>query len=166
MKELLLSYAAFNAWANDQLLQTIAATTPAQQEQELVSSFPTIRRTVLHLLDSNSIWWQRIQLQEKIIRPSDAFEGDFAALAKALRAVDNQWLEYVQRAQEHLFTHEFLYYDLKRQPQKSQVAQVLLHLFNHGTYHRGQLVTMLRQVGVEKIPGTDFILWSRKNKSL
>jgi uncharacterized damage-inducible protein DinB len=39
---------------------------------------------------------------------------------------------------------------------------MLLHLFNHNTYHRGQLVTMLRQLGMDKIPATDFIVWSRK----
>ncbi|MGZ3851281.1 MAG: DinB family protein [Flavisolibacter sp.] len=39
---------------------------------------------------------------------------------------------------------------------------MLLHAFNHGTYHRGQLVNMLRQLGVDKIPGTDFIAWSRR----
>jgi uncharacterized damage-inducible protein DinB len=39
---------------------------------------------------------------------------------------------------------------------------MLLHLFNHGTYHRGQLVNQLRQLGIAKIPPTDFIIWSRK----
>jgi uncharacterized damage-inducible protein DinB len=42
------------------------------------------------------------------------------------------------------------------------VYQILLHLANHNTYHRGQLVNMLRQLGVEKIPQTDFVVWSRK----
>ncbi|MCW3088046.1 MAG: hypothetical protein JWQ78_1432, partial [Sediminibacterium sp.] len=41
------------------------------------------------------------------------------------------------------------------------VKEILLHLFNHGTYHRGQLVTLLRQVGVEEIPRTDYIEFSR-----
>ncbi|MBD0288544.1 MAG: DNA polymerase, partial [Flavisolibacter sp.] len=42
--------------------------------------------------------------------------------------------------------------------------QMLLHLFNHGTYHRGQLVNMLRQLEVSPIPQTDFIVWSRRKK--
>jgi uncharacterized damage-inducible protein DinB len=40
--------------------------------------------------------------------------------------------------------------------------QVVMQVMNHGTYHRGQIVNMLRQVGQQKIPGTDFILWCRK----
>jgi uncharacterized damage-inducible protein DinB len=39
---------------------------------------------------------------------------------------------------------------------------MMLHVFNHGTYHRGQLVNMLRQLGIEKIPPTDFSVWSKK----
>ncbi|TCJ17854.1 hypothetical protein EPD60_06625 [Flaviaesturariibacter flavus] len=162
MKELLLSYAAYNAWADEQLLQTIATLTPEQQEQELVSSFPTIRRTVLHLCDAAGIWWQRIQLQEKIVRPSDNFAGDFTALAALLRRLDAQWLDYVQRAPQHLFTHEFIYRDGKGVQHKSPTWEVLHHIFNHGTYHRGQLVTMLRQVGCTQVPGLDFVLWSWK----
>jgi uncharacterized damage-inducible protein DinB len=42
---------------------------------------------------------------------------------------------------------------------------MLLHVFNHGTYHRGQLVTMLRQLGIENIPATDFIVWSREKNT-
>ena len=41
-----------------------------------------------------------------------------------------------------------------------------LHVFNHGTYHRGQLINMLRQLGVEKLPQTDFIVWSRNKEMI
>jgi uncharacterized damage-inducible protein DinB len=38
---------------------------------------------------------------------------------------------------------------------------LLTHIFNHSTFHNGQLVTILRALGVEKIPSTDFIFWVR-----
>ena len=41
---------------------------------------------------------------------------------------------------------------------------MLHHVFNHGTYHRGQLINMLRQLGVEKLPQTDFSVWTRSQK--
>ena len=162
MKELLLSYAQFNAWADDALLQTIRTLSPEQVEQELTSSFPSVRRTLLHLLDAASIWWQRLQLQEKILRPSDSFGGDTEALALAIKKIDQQWIEFVQRSQEHVFQHEFIYHDLRGTQHKSVTGHMLQHVFNHGTYHRGQLVTMLRQLGVTTIPNTDYIAWTRK----
>ncbi|TCZ67727.1 DinB family protein [Flaviaesturariibacter aridisoli] len=162
MKELLLSYAQYNAWANEALLGAICALPAEQQERELVSSFPSLRRTLLHLLDAASIWWQRVQLQEKVVRPSDSFGGDGDALALALKKIDAQWLEFVQKAGEHVLQHEFIYLDSKRVQHKSVTGHVLQHLFNHATYHRGQLVTMLRQVGAPTVSNTDYIAWSWK----
>lgn len=160
MKELLLSYAHYNAWANDTLLQPVRLLSDAQLDQELVSSFPSIRRTLLHLLDAAGIWWQRVQLQEKITRPSEHFTGDGAALVQAIQKIDQQWLELVQRSNEHVFHHEFIYKDFRGVQHKSETGHVLQHLFNHAAYHRGQLVTMLRQVGVTTIPNTDYIGWT------
>jgi uncharacterized damage-inducible protein DinB len=58
----------------------------------------------------------------------------------------------------------FHYQNTKKEQFKQPIYQVLLHMFNHSTYHRGQLVTMLRQLGVQKLPSTDFIVWSRRKK--
>jgi uncharacterized damage-inducible protein DinB len=162
MKELLLSYAAYNAWANGLLLDVIRVLPEETQRKEVVSSFPSLRATLLHLMDAESMWWQRLQLQEKVTRPSETFEGDGRMLAAAIQQLDQQWLEYVTRSGEHVLEHVFHYQNTKREQFKQPVWQMLQHLFNHSTYHRGQLVTMLRQVGVEKIPGTDYIAFSRK----
>jgi uncharacterized damage-inducible protein DinB len=77
---------------------------------------------------------------------------------------NRQWTVWISNSQEHMFQHEFIYLNLKKEQFKQPVYQVLVHVFNHGTYHRGQLVTMLRQLGIEKIPQTDYIVWSRKNR--
>ncbi|RYY89152.1 MAG: hypothetical protein EOO15_07000 [Chitinophagaceae bacterium] len=164
MKSLLLSYAQYNVWANDLLLQAIRPLTTEKLTQEVASSFPSLRQTLLHVMDAESIWWQRLQLQEKVIRPSESFAGDTEALALAIRKLDQQWLDFVHKSGEHVLTHEFIYLDWKRQQHKSVTAQMLLHVFNHNTFHRGQLVTMLRQLGETAIPATDYILWTRLKK--
>jgi uncharacterized damage-inducible protein DinB len=43
--------------------------------------------------------------------------------------------------------------------------EMLAHVFNHNTYHRGQLITMLRQVGVTDLPQTDLIFFYRQTKT-
>ncbi|HMX78573.1 MAG TPA: DinB family protein, partial [Chitinophagaceae bacterium] len=58
--------------------------------------------------------------------------------------------------------HTIQYYNTKKENFKQPVWQIVLHVVNHSTYHRGQLINMLRQVGVEKLPHTDFIYWTRK----
>lgn len=162
MKELILQYASYNQWANHLLLATVSSLPPVQQEQEIKSSFSSVYKTVLHLLDAESIWWQRMKLQERIEVPSHTFNGTLAELVNRLEEQDRQWQAWVSTANENAIQHEFIYYNTRKERFKQPVYQMLLHLFNHNTYHRGQLVTMLRQLGVEKIPATDFIVWSRK----
>ena len=162
MKEIILQYATYHTWANNLLLSTIQSLTEEQQHAELQSSFPSLYKTALHMLDAESIWWQRLKLQEKIERPSDTFSGNMAALSSLLQQQNRQWQDWVAGANELALQHEFIYYNSRKERFKQPVYQMLLHLFNHGTYHRGQMVTMLRELGVDKVPATDFIVWSRK----
>lgn len=162
MKEIILQCATHNSWANNLLLAAVLNLTEEQQNTEIKSSFPSLYKTVLHMLDASSIWWQRLKLQEKIDKPSETFSGNMQVLSNALQQQDKGWQEWVSNANENALQHEFIYYNSRKERFKQPVYQMLLHLFNHNTYHRGQLVTMLRQLGVEKIPATDFIVWSRK----
>jgi uncharacterized damage-inducible protein DinB len=166
MKEILTQLSAYNIWANQQLLDTIYPLPEEKQIQEVASSFNSLFKTVLHMLDAESIWWQRMKLQERITKPSDGFNGDMKEAGNALLNQDRQWAEWIGNANEHQLVHVFHYQNTKKEQFKQPIFQMLLHAFNHGTYHRGQLVNMLRQLGVSKVPATDFIVWSRKGEKV
>ena len=164
MKELLFPFSQYHVWATGLLLDAIQALPPEQQQAEVPSSFNSLYKTILHLWDAESIWWQRLKLQERITRPSEGAYATINDVSNGLLQQSRQWRDWVANAQEHMLQHEFIYQNSKKEQFKQPVYEMLLHLFNHGTYHRGQLVTMLRQLGVETIPATDFIIWSRKLK--
>lgn len=161
MKTLLLQYARYHDWANRQLLAASEKLSPEQQRATVSSSFPSVWATILHMWDAEAIWWQRLRLQERIVAPSSHFEGTLPEMAAGWQQQTQVWLKWLEQAPEHALQHEFIYHNTKREQFKQPTFQVLLHLFNHGTYHRGQLVTLLRQAGQQKIPATDFIVWSR-----
>ena len=163
MKELLTQYAAFNLWANQKMTDAIMLLPEEKINAEIISSFPSLFKTVLHLLDGESIWWQRLKLQEHIERPSETFTGSFEELQKKLLQQSSLFSEWVSNANEPQLQHVFAYIREKEQ-NKQPVWQMLMHLFNHNSYHRGQLVTMLRQSGVTKIPSTDFAAYLRSIK--
>lgn len=165
MKELLLQFSAYSLWANQLLLDSILQLPEEMHTQEVPGSFNSLQKTLLHMLDAECIWWQRMKLQERITRPSETFAGDTRDLAAQLIKQNRQWSEWVSSAQERMLQHVFIYQNTKREQFKQPMYQMLLHLFNHGTYHRGQLVTMLRELGVTRIPQTDFIVWSRSRKA-
>ncbi|HPH85031.1 MAG TPA: DinB family protein [Ferruginibacter sp.] len=162
MKKILLQYAAYNVWANQRMTDCVSNLTDEQINQEIVSSFSSIYKTVLHLWDAETIWWNRVKLIESKQWPSLGFEGSIIELSNNLLHQSKQWKEWIDLATDATLEHEFIYRNSKRDQFKQPVFEALQHLFNHQTYHRGQLVTMLRQVGVKKVPNTDMIAFSRK----
>ena len=161
MKTLLTQFASYNLWANGLLVACIRALPPALHTQPVSSSFPHLSALMLHLWDAESIWWQRVKLQETVLVPSATQPANMEIISNGLLEQSRQWANWVQRAQPHMLEHEFIYRNSKKEAFKQPVAQVLLQVFNHSTYHRGQVVSMLRQLEVTSIPQTDFIVWSR-----
>lgn len=164
MKEILKELAAYNIWATQKITDLIL-TLPAEKHQEDVrSSFTSLHKTLMHMWDAESAWWQRMKLQERIQIPSENFSGDTADLVKGLYQQSKLWEEWISAAGEHALDHVFMYTNAKREQYKQPIYQMILHVFNHGTYHRGQLITMLHQLGVGKLPQTDFVIFCRARK--
>ena len=164
MKELLKQYATYNIWANQRLIDVILALPEEKQLAEVPSSFNSLYKTVLHMWDAESGWWQRMKLQERTIFPSNNFNGTMKDIANGLLQQSKQWEEWVGNTSELMLEHVFQYQNVKGEQFKMPIYQMIHHVFNHGTYHRGQLINMLRQLGVEKLPQTDFSLWTRVKK--
>jgi uncharacterized damage-inducible protein DinB len=162
MKKLLLQYAAYNVWANQRIVDCISNLTDDQIKGEINSSFKSIYATLIHLWDAESIWWQRVKLQEIIDVPGSQFNGSILELGTNFLKQSKQWKEWVDLATDAALDHEFIYRNSKKEQFKQPVYEALLHLFNHQTYHRGQLITMFRQSGLENIPNTDLIAFCRK----
>ena len=162
MKELLRQLARYHYWANQLLTERLLQLDAAQQSQEIPSSFPSLQKTILHMWDSESVWWQRLKGAENVLLPSQTFNPGFKESVIGLLQQDQLWMEWANASGKEDFKMLLAYTNSKGEHFEQPIFQVALHVFNHGNYHRGQLVTMLRHLGVENIPGTDFIVWTRK----
>jgi len=163
MKELLQQYAAYNIWATRLLTDRINKLTEEQINKEIISSFPSLYKTLQHMWLAEEVWWQRLKLTENIVLESAKFEGSFAEMTNMLARQSRQWKDWLDTASDNQVAHVFAYIRNKEQI-KMPVYQMLQHVFNHASYHRGQLVTMLNQLGADKIPATDFSAFCRGAK--
>lgn len=164
MKEICKQYAAYNLWANQRLIEMILQLTPAEQQKALPGSFESIFKLLQHMWDAESIWWQRIKLLEPIVLPSKTTRDDIAELGQGLLQQSKKWMEWTDSASKPALEHVVAYRNSKKEQFKQPVFQIILHVINHQTYHRGQLVNQLRQLEKENIPPTDFIIWSMSRK--
>ncbi|MES2331244.1 MAG: DinB family protein [Bacteroidota bacterium] len=161
MKQLLTSFAQYEHWANERLFQVISPLTEEQQQQEIVSSFSSVHKTCLHIWDATAIWWQRVHKVKEIVVPSLSFHPTMQEIEDGLLQQNKQWIDWVRSATDADISYVLPYKNMKGEAFEQEVKEILLHVNNHGSYHRGQLVTMLRQLEVEKIPQTDYILYAR-----
>ncbi|MBC7904917.1 MAG: hypothetical protein H7Y27_15935 [Gemmatimonadaceae bacterium] len=165
MKEILQQYAAYNVWANKRLSDATLKLPEEFHTKPVVCSFEHLHGTVLHLWDAESIWWQRMKLQEVVTMPSLNFKGNTRDVFNALIHQNMLWQNWVNASTEAGLTHVFQYYNSKREYFKQPLYQALMQVFNHATYHRGQIVSILKSFGQEQIPATDFIVFTRSKKS-
>lgn len=162
MQQLLKDYAAYNHWASQTLTDAVLKMDEPLHQQIVNSSFPNLYATVLHMWDAESIWWQRMEGHAQLLIPSKQFNPTMKEAVNGLLNQSQQWKQWLAGCSEEQLQKEFAYKNLAGESFTSGVWQVVHHLFNHGTYHRGQLVTMMRVLGEKVIPATDFIHWYRK----
>ena len=161
MKPLLQQYAAYNIWANKMLVDRTSKLSDDEINKEIASSFPSLYKTMQHMWLAEEAWWQRLKLVENMDLQSEKFTRTFTELTINHAKQSQQWVEWINNANENQLLHVFAYIRNKEQI-KMPVYQMIHHVFNHASYHRGQLVTMLNQLGADKIPATDFSAFCRK----
>ena len=165
MKEIMLRYIGYNLWANTQLMSVIQTLSDEETQQPLGGSFTSIQQTIEHLWLAESVWLQRLRMNEHVRIPTEHFNGNCVQAAEQWLACSAELLEFTNQIHDDRgLEHQFHYTNIKGEFQKSKVWECLQHVCNHSTFHRGQLITYLRQIGKEHLPSTDFIQYCRKIK--
>ncbi|HVI46561.1 MAG TPA: DinB family protein [Chitinophaga sp.] len=156
MKEILVQYASYNYWANQQITAVLQKLEEEEADKDLGGSFSTLRKLILHVWLTDSTWFQRLQLAEKPVDVTAGFNGSFADACKAWLKQSLQLQEWVKQATPARLAHTVAFTRAKSEHHKMEAQHIVMHVCNHSSFHRGQLVHMLRQLGVNKIPGTDY----------
>ena len=162
MKELLLQYARYNVWANKRVIDVMLQLNTADLDREIVSSFSSLKKTTIHIMGAESIWLQRLQLAAHPIWLPESFKDIFSKACILWQQASLDLEGFISSEKDDAALVQVCSFnDRKGTPLEHEVSHILLHVFNHSTYHRGQLITMLRQIGMTEIPATDFIAFVR-----
>lgn len=151
----------YNAWANHRALESCGPLTPEQFTRDLASSFCSVRDTLAHLYGAEWIWLERWHGRIPATFPSAAEFPDLATVRQRFAEIDRNLVDYVASltaddVQRVIHTKTMAGVEFA-QP----LWQMLQHVANHGTYHRGQIATLLRQLGAKPI-STDLIFFYRE----
>lgn len=162
----LVQNAAYNVWANHKYTFQLLDMPTDNWMAPTPSSFNSLYKTILHMWDAESGWWQRMRLHESIVLPSLNFEPSMKDACNGLLHQSMQWETFIQdQLDSNALNTNLIYKNSTGEVFNQPVSQVIMHVFNHSTYHRGQLTNMMRALQIEKIPTTDFIAFCRTRDS-
>jgi uncharacterized damage-inducible protein DinB len=152
---------AFNAWANRRMISAVEALSTEQFTMAMGSSFSSIRDTLVHIWAVEWVWLERLEGRSPTSFPDAKEFPDLSSMVARWYDIEHKWLEYASRLDEAELAEEVDYKTMSFGPSRSPRWQMMQHVVNHGTYHRGQVTTMLRQQGAKGV-GTDLISFYRE----
>jgi uncharacterized damage-inducible protein DinB len=153
----------YHRWATNLTVNAVKALTLEQFTRDVGSSFPSVRDTLVHVFTADRAWLGRLEGQS----PLRANAADFATLDSLLKVwepVLTRWPIMVESLGDagRLDTGRLIEYkSFAGEPFTNSLAQIVRHVVNHGTYHRGQVATMLRQLGAQAV-SSDLISFYRE----
>ena len=155
----------YHYWAQERLLAAVEKLSPADYMRDMGSSFPSIHDTLVHTYSAEWIWCSRWTGEW----PTEMLDSSTFADLATLRTA---WEDHETRMRSVLDTFgqkgldQFVEYrDTKGTAWRQRFWEMLQHVVNHASYHRGQVVTMLRQLKAEPPEGMDLISYHRERAS-
>lgn len=156
-----LELANFNQWANNIVISWLEQINDEQWTQTIESSFNTIRETVLHITSAESAWYERMIMKENVEWFQKTFEGSKQEVIELWKIKSDNLVKFLLDFDESRINEILHFTRLNGEKQAMPFYQVFAHTFNHSTYHRGQLVTMIRQSGFTSVGSTDLLGYYR-----
>lgn len=159
LKKMTTDYSAYNLSANRQLVNWLSKQAEEALQKEVPSSFKGVLPTLNHIWAIEEMWCaQLFKNQDGVNRygvenlnSQEVFEGLLhrsAVIAEKVSQLSEEALSQNKELKTPWFEANL------------SMAEYLQHVFNHGTYHRGQIINMAHQLGFTEIPSTDFLFFS------
>ena len=164
MKELLREITKYNIWANERICRILEPLSDQILDKEIKSSFPSIRKTIYHVWDAETIWYKRLGGKSPKEGLSGTFKGNFQEFQNEFLGGSGKFFMYVINKDKKDLEKDLSYKNIKGEPFTNNISHIIQHVVNHSTFHRGQIITMLRNTGVTDLLPTDFIVFERENK--
>jgi uncharacterized damage-inducible protein DinB len=154
----------YTVWANHRAMRTAATLSVAEFKRDLGGSFGGVRGTLTHTLGSEWIWLERWKGVSPSRPPFDEGEfKDIVSVRERWKVVEDHRASWFASLKQDDVRKLVRYKNLAGQSFEAPLWQLVQHVANHSTYHRGQVVAFLRQLGAKPL-ATDMVVWDRKSR--
>jgi uncharacterized damage-inducible protein DinB len=151
----------YNRWANDRTIASVDALTDEQRARDLGSSFPTVLRTAAHIAAAEWVWLSRWKGTSPTTMPVWVERPEWASVRTRFAELERERQGFLSTLADADVSRVVSFTLFNGTPDAQPLGRQFQHLVNHGTYHRGQIAGMLRQLGAQPA-STDLIRWARE----
>jgi uncharacterized damage-inducible protein DinB len=138
---------AFNQWANHRVLSDASSLTKDDFSRNVGTSHMSVQGTLVHILWAEWLWLRRWDAQspKQVFTPTEY--ADVRALETEWKNVEYEQQRFLAELTDEKLATQVAYKNLQGQRWEYSLGQMMQHVVNHSSYHRGQVVTLLRQMG-------------------
>lgn len=148
----------YNRWANARVLDAVSKLNTEQFTKDLENSFRSVRETLVHTLSAEWIWLERWNGTSPKSMLGAAELIDVEAIKTRWDKVESERTDFIRSLTPERLQTVISYVNTRGQTFAYPLWQMLVHVVNHSTYHRGQITTLVRQVGGKPV-GTDLLVF-------
>jgi uncharacterized damage-inducible protein DinB len=161
-KNYFIQLADYNIWANNIVHSWFEKISDEQWEQPIVSSFNSLAATALHIAGAETVWLDRFnQVKAPVWLPA-VFKGSKKEILELWSKASQNLKSFIENFDETKLPIILSFKRLNGEIVELPHYQLFAHTFHHSGYHRGQIVTMLRQAGFTDITSLDMLSFFRK----
>lgn len=150
----------YSAWASRRLLEAASTLPPPELTRDFKTSDHSVLGTLVHTFAGDRVWYRRVRGI-----PYTSFIDDddrsLEALIPRWKEVHLAWQQLIAEETDESVERKISYRDLKGNPYETPLWQIVLHVVNHATHHRGQVSGFLRAMG-HTPPPLDLIFYYRE----
>jgi uncharacterized damage-inducible protein DinB len=144
--EVLRSHVGYTAWASGLLVEAAAKLTHDELTRDFGTADKSVLGTLVHIFGADRLWLARLKRE-----PADRFLTDadyqLAVLQNDWPALYERWQDWAAGLTDEAAAAAVAYSDMRGNPWRQPLGQLVLHVVNHGTHHRGQVSGFLRTMG-------------------
>ena len=148
----------YNRWANTKVVESAATLTEEELVRQMGGSFPSVLGTLGHLYAAEWVWLERLRGVSPPGLPPSEEVPTLPVLKEKWGAVETGQKAFVEGLTLDRMEEKVRYSNVKGEPWSYVMSDLLVHIVNHSTYHRGQVATMFRQLG-KKPAATDYLVF-------
>jgi uncharacterized damage-inducible protein DinB len=148
----------YTKWADARMFEAVSKLSPEQWTKDLGSSLKSVRDTAVHIVSAQGIWISRWKGESPKAMWSAAEFPTPASIREKWEPLAADLAAFVQAQTEESVAKPVHYKNLKGDPMSYPLGHLMLHMANHSTYHRGQVTTLIRQLGAQPL-SSDLVVY-------